>query len=724
MSIKEIIPLESLTFEQARNDFLFLASEISYHNDLYYDKSKPIISDAKYDQLYQRYESIAQYFPSLAELKPANKHLIAVGQEKNLKFFKVEHSVPMLSLKKSYSEKDLKNFFSSVYRRLKIKVKNSIPFILEPKIDGVSISIRYENGKFIHAGLRGDGFSGENVSRNIRTIHMIPQVLSSKVPKVLEVRGEIYISKSDFLVINEKRIESGKSAYSTPRNAVSGLIRFFDYNFVATHNIKFLVHGIGSVSEKFAESQSEMFEKISNLGFPVNDRNKICYIFNDILSYYHEIEKIRSSLEYDIDGVVYKVDKFDFQEKLGFSSISPNWAISHKFNANKGITRLLDIDIQIGRTGTLTPVARLEPINIGGVLICNATLHNEDYIRGCDSSGKIIREGRDIRIGDMVVVKRAGDVIPQVIDVLIEHRTTDTAVFSFPSVCPVCKSDAIRCFNSKTGKVDSVRRCTGDYICPAQQLEHLKYFVSRNAFNIEGLGDKQLDFFFKSNDYSLSIKIPADIFTLQYRQANSNLNLENIPGFAKLSVSNLYESINKRREISLDRFIFSLGIRNVGKHISKSLAKYYLSYDNFINDISNIINKINGSDVLLKKIPFIGDVIVESIVEFYKNDGNNRAIASLLQEVKIKPIMDQNISKSSSRLEGKRLVFTGTLNNINRDKAQELVEKLGAKVSNSVSSKTDIVIVGSNAGTKVNKADKLGIEIMYENDFLSLIKYV
>ncbi|RPD37122.1 NAD-dependent DNA ligase LigA [Candidatus Liberibacter solanacearum] len=724
MANRKFIPIEELSLEQAKKELSFLQHEISYHDDLYYQHSQSKILDFEYDQLKERCDSIARAFPEFASLADSNGPLNKIGGEKNLSLFKITHSPPMRSLEKGWKIENINNFMTKIYRDLKKDCDNSIVFTLEPKIDGASLSIRYEQGKFVHAALRGDGYIGEDVSANISMMSIIPQVLSFKVPEIFEVRGEVYISKKDFFVLNEEIMTTKKKLYATPRNAVSGLLRSLNptSKSIVSRYLKFFVHGIGTISEEFADGQYEMLQKMRALGFPVNERIQQAHTLEGIISYYDETALIRYSLPYDIDGVVYKVDSFTLQQQLGERSRSPIWAISHKFSDKAFSTRLLGIDIQIGRTGILTPIARFESINIGGVFVSNATLHNENYIKGLDSFGKIIRGGRDIRIGDMILVKRSGDVIPKVADVImIEERPIDSQMFSFPSSCPVCQSQVVRAVNPKTGKLGSSHYCTGGLMCPAQQLEYLKYFVSRDAFNIEGLGEKQLDFFFKSEDPSFSIRIPADIFTLQHRQQTSFKKLENIPGFAHVSVTNLYDAINKRRNISLQRFIFSLGIHHVGIEIARSLAQFYRSYQNFETEIKNILDKKNDADVSLKKVALVGDMVAQSIIAFYQNPDNNRAVAALLNEISLSVWDSQEDNSRNSILANKRVVFTGTLQTITRHQAQEAVKQLGAITSSTISHKTHIVVVGDNAGSKLNKARQLGIEIMNEEQFLSLI---
>ncbi|MEG8099043.1 NAD-dependent DNA ligase LigA [Candidatus Liberibacter brunswickensis] len=723
MKNHKFIPIAELSIEQAKKELSSLELDISYHDDLYHYHSKPQISDFEYDLLTERRDAIARAFPDLARFENPNGPLNKIGGEADLILFKINHSIPMLSSEKAFTTEDINNFINKIYRFFNKEVDNSIFFTLEPKIDGVAISIRYEKGKFVHAALRGDGYIGEDVSAHIHSISskIIPKNLLLKVPEILEVRGEIYIAKNDFLDLNDEMISLKRKPYATPRNTASGLLRCLNPTNINRY-LNFFVHGIGKTSDVFAESQYEMLQKMQDLGFHVS--NNICQAnnLNGILSYYKEMELIRSSLPYDIDGVVYKVDDFSLQKQLGERSRSPRWMISHKLEGLQSCTRLLDIDIQIGRTGILTPVARLEPVNIGGVFITNATLHNEDYIKGLDSSGKVIREGRDIRIGDMILVKRAGDVIPKVFDVIIEKRPINAKEFSFPSSCPVCKSKVVRDLNIKTGKFVAAHRCTGGLICSAQQLEHLKHFVSQDSFNIVGLGKKQLDFLFKSEDPSLSIKMPADIFTLQRRQQTATKKLEYFQGFGYVSVSKLYDAINKRRDISLHRFIFSLGIRHVGIEIARSIAEHYRSYQNFKNEINNIIANKDNSWFSLKKVPLIGDIVAQEIVEFYQNPVYVSAIDDLLNEVNPSVLNSNEENFSTSIFNNKKVVFTGTLQKIKRNKAKEYVERLGATVSNTISQHTNIVIVGENPGSKLDKARKLGIEIMNEEHFLSSLR--
>ncbi|AKK20512.1 NAD-dependent DNA ligase LigA [Candidatus Liberibacter africanus] len=726
MKERQIIPIAELNIEQARKELSFLERDISYHDDLYYYHSEPQIPDYEYDELKKRCDAIARAFPDLARPEDPNGPLNKIGAERCGSLFKITHLLPMLSLEKVCTRDDIKKFITKTYRLFHRNVDNSIFFTLEPKIDGVAVDIRYEKGKFVSAALRGNGDDGRDVSAHILSLpSAIPLNLPSKFPDILELRCEIYITKNDFLALNDEMIALKRKPYANPRNTASAVFRCLN----PTHLIRYLnlfVYGLGYTSDIFAENHYEMLQTIRDLGFPVNDKIRQTNTLKGIMSYYSEMQSIRSSLPYDIDGVVYKVDDFFLQKQLGVRKRSPRWMISHKFHGLTARTRLLDIDIQIGRTGIISPVARLEPVSLGGVIITNATLHNEDYIKGLDASGKLIREGRDIRVGDTVIVTRAGDVIPRVVDVIIDERPLDAQVFSFPSSCPICNSRVVRDLNMKTRKVVAAHRCTGGILCSAQQLEYLKHFVSLNAFDIAGLGEKQLDFFFKSEDPDISIKIPADIFTLQRRQQTATKKLENISGFGYVSVSNLYDAINKRRNISLQRFIFSLGIRCVGIEIAGSLAKYYLSYQNLEKEINNIIANANANanDAYfpLKKVPLVGDIAAQAIIEFYQNSACVHATEELLKEVTPSISNSRDKNYLVSIFKNKKIAFTGTLKTIKRHKAKEYVEQLGAVVSNTISRQTDMIIVGDNPGSKLNEASRLGVRIIDEKQFISSLE--
>ena len=716
----EAVAVEALTIEDAAAELERLAKEIARNDELYHGEDRPAISDAEYDALKRRNDAIEARFPELIrEDSPSRR----VGAAPSVTFAPVVHARPMLSLDNTFSQEDVQDFVASVYRFLGRLPDQSIAFTAEPKIDGLSMSIRYENGRMVSAATRGDGTTGENVTANIRTVKEIPQTLPARAPAIVEVRGEVYMAKSDFLALNKQMEAEGKQTYVNPRNTAAGSLRQLDAKVTASRKLKFFGYAWGEMSDMPSDTQFGMVEVLKSWGFPVNPLMKKLNSVADILAHYDEIGLHRPELDYDIDGVVYKVDSLELQQRLGFRSRSPRWATAHKFPAEQAFTTVENIDIQVGRTGALTPVARLTPITVGGVVVTNATLHNADYIEGIGNSGERIREvGHDIRIGDTVIVQRAGDVIPQVLDVVMEKRPADAARYDFPQKCPVCGSHAVREKNEKTGKLDSVTRCTGGFICRAQATEHLKHFVSRNAFDIEGLGSKQVDFFFESDDPALQIRTAPDIFTLEKRQASSLTKLENIEGFGKVSVGKLYAAINERRSIALHRFIYALGIRHVGETTAKLLARSYGTYAAFeaamreaaplSGDAWNDLNAIEG----------IGEIVARAIVEFYKEPRNVEVIARLLAELTDgTPLPAEKVAASNSPVTGKTVVFTGSLEKFTRDEAKARAESLGAKVAGSVSKKTDIVVAGPGAGSKLDKARELGVQTMDEDEWLALI---
>ncbi|MBY5521852.1 NAD-dependent DNA ligase LigA [Rhizobium leguminosarum] len=709
--------VDTLTIEEAAAELERLAKEIAHHDALYHGKDRPEISDADYDALKRRNDALEVRFPELIREDSPSRH---VGAAPSVTFSPVVHARPMLSLDNTFSQEDVQDFVAGVYRFLGRLPDQSIAFTAEPKIDGLSMSIRYENGRLVTAATRGDGTTGENVTANIRTIAEIPNELPKGVPAVVEIRGEVYMAKSDFLALNRQMEAEGKQTYVNPRNTAAGSLRQLDAKVTASRKLKFFAYAWGEMSEMPEDTQFGMVQTFKDWGFPVNPLMKRLNSVADILSHYDEIGLDRPDLDYDIDGVVYKVDSLELQARLGFRSRSPRWATAHKFPAEQAFTIVENIDIQVGRTGALTPVARLTPITVGGVVVTNATLHNADYIRGIGNSGERIRDDEhDIRIGDTVIVQRAGDVIPQVLDVVMEKRPAEARPYEFPKTCPVCGSHAVRERHEKTGKLDSVTRCTGGFICRAQATEHLKHFVSRNAFDIEGLGSKQIDFFFENEDASLQIRTAPDIFTLEKRQQQSLTKLENIDGFGKVSVGKLYAAITERRSIALHRFIYALGIRHVGETTAKLLARSYGAYAAFeaamreaealSGDAWNDLNAIEG----------IGEVVARAIVEFYKEPRNVEVITRLLEEVT--PEEAEQPKTAGSPVAGKTVVFTGSLEKFTRDEAKARAESLGAKVAGSVSKKTDIVVAGPGAGSKLDKARELGVQTMDEDEWLTLI---
>jgi len=711
-------PVETLTEEEAAAELAFLAAEIARNDELYHGQDAPEISDADYDALKRRNEEIEARFPALVRDDSPSRR---VGSAPLPTFAPITHSRPMLSLDNTFSDEDVRDFVASVYRFLGRLPDDSIAFTAEPKIDGLSMSIRYENGRLVSAATRGDGTTGENVTANVLTIAEIPSRLPSGAPAVVEVRGEVYMAKSDFLALNEKMAAEGKQTYVNPRNTAAGSLRQLDASVTASRKLRFFAYAWGEMSEMPADTQFGMIGVLKGWGFPVNPMTQRLSRVEDIIAHYREIGLARPDLDYDIDGVVYKVDELALQERLGFRSRSPRWATAHKFPAEQAFTTVEKIDIQVGRTGALTPVARLTPVTVGGVVVTNATLHNADYIEGIGNNGERIREeGHDIRIGDTVIVQRAGDVIPQVLDVVMEKRPADAVSYEFPKTCPVCGSHAVRERNEKTGRLDSVTRCTGGFVCRAQAVEHLKHFVSRNAFDIEGLGSKQIDFFFEAEDASLTIRTAPDIFTLEKRQAASLTRLENIDGFGKVSVRKLYDAIDARRSIALNRFIYALGIRHVGETNAKLLARAYGTYAAFEEGMKASAPLSGEAWNELNSIDGIGEVVARAMVEFYKEPRNLDVIGRLLDEVT--PEAAEAVVVSSSPVAGKTVVFTGSLEKMTRDEAKAMAERLGAKVAGSVSKKTDLVVAGPGAGSKLDKAREFDVEVIDEDGWFERIR--
>ena len=710
--------IESLTKAEAKAELERLAAEIARNDDLYHGKDAPEISDAAYDALKQRNLAIEARFPELVRDDSPSKK---VGAAPLPTFAQITHARPMLSLDNVFSDEEVQGFVGSVYRFLGQMPDGSIAFTAEPKIDGLSISLRYENGKLVNAATRGDGTTGENVTANVRTISDIPNELPKDAPEIVEIRGEIYMAKPDFLALNARMEEEGKPTYVNPRNTAAGSLRQLDPRVTEKRKLKFFAYAWGEMSDMPADTQSGMIETFERWGFPINPLTKRLTSVEDLLAHYNAIGLERGELEYDIDGVVYKVDRLDLQARLGFRSRSPRWATAHKFPAEQAFTTIENIDIQVGRTGALTPVARLTPVTVGGVVVTNATLHNADYIVGLGNNGEPIRdEGHDFRIGDTVIVQRAGDVIPQVLDVVLEKRPEDAEPYAFPDKCPVCGSHAVREKNEKTGKLDSVTRCTGGFVCEAQAIEHLKHFVSRNAYDIEGFGSKQVDFFFRTEDPSMQIRTAPDIFTLQRRQEKSMTKLENIDGFGRVSVRKLFEAIDARRTIALNRFIYALGIRHVGETTAKLLARSYGSYD----ELEKAMKAANGYTgeawADLNNIDGIGEVMARAIVEFFNEPRNIGVIEKLLDEVTPEDAEMPSVS-ASSPVSGKTIVFTGSLERMTRDEAKAMAERLGAKTAGSVSKKTDLLVAGPGAGSKLTKAEELGIEVITEDQWFELV---
>ena len=699
--------VEDLSGDMAKDELARLAASINEANSAYHGDDNPIMTDAEFDFLKKRNLEIELRFP---EYKRSDSPTEKIGSLPSETFSKIKHSKKMFSLANAFKNSDLYDFDEQVRRFLNFGVADPLEYTVEPKIDGLSLSLRYEKGKLVFAATRGDGTTGENVTANALRISDIPRNLSTKID-ILEVRGEVYMEHKDFETLNQNQGFLGKKIFANPRNAAAGSLRQLDPVITAERPLKFLAYAWGELAEPLDKTQFGAIKKLKDLGFKTNSQTKLCKNIAEALIHYNKLSKIRSELGYDIDGIVYKVDSLNLQSRLGFRSTTPRWAIAHKFPAEYSWTQLKSIDIQVGRTGALSPVARLKPVTVGGVVVSNATLHNQDYIEGRDNSGKEIRAGKDIRINDWVEVYRAGDVIPKISDVDLTRRLEDSTAYRFPSSCPECGSEAVR------DEGDAVIRCTGGINCSAQAIEKLKHFVSRKAFDIEGLGGKQIELFFV--DETLSVKEPADIFTLELRDQNNLTKLKERPGFGKKSATNLFDAIKKKKTIELSRFIFSLGIRHVGENVAKLLARHFLTWSKFVQAMSIAQNSESQEYLDLVAIDGIGIAVVNSLVSAFGVGKERNNIDRLVKHlVLLDEILPDN---DTSSLSGKTLVFTGTLEKMSRSEAKSLAENLGAKVSGAVSAKTDLVIAGPGAGSKIKKAEELEIEVLDETAWLNLI---
>ncbi|MBN9277008.1 MAG: NAD-dependent DNA ligase LigA [Hyphomicrobium sp.] len=778
------VPPEKLTSRQATAEHKKLVAEIARHDALYYQQDAPAISDAEYDALRTRLTAIEAQFPDLAAESPTQR----VGAAPVEAFGKVRHEVPMLSLGNAFSSEEVAEFVERVRRFLALRADDPLVVTAEPKIDGLSISIRYEGGQLVRAATRGDGIEGEDVTTNIRTVREIPHALKGAgVPDLIEIRGEIYLGTEDFRRLNAAQADAGSKVFANPRNAAAGSLRQLDASITAKRPLRFFAYTWGAASALPAKTQFDVVHAFAKWGLPINPRTVRCSSVEELIAFYDTIAIDRASLGYDIDGVVYKVDRLDYQERLGFVSRSPRWATAHKFAAEQATTVLQDIEIQVGRTGALTPVAKLQPVTVGGVVVSNATLHNEDEIRR-----------KDIRIGDTVVVQRAGDVIPQVVSVIAERRPHGAKPFKFPHTCPVCGSHAARDEGEEGGEAEAVRRCTGGFICPAQAKERLKHFVSRLAFDIEGLGGERIELFY---DEGL-IRAPADIFTLARRDAASDNPLAERKGFGEKSIQNLFRAIDARRRIGLERFLFALGVRHVGETTARDLARAFGTYETFRTQVDLAskarpgasyrrlvtakglgpktaetlmqaiaargredlfdgapetfelaIAGIKGvrtgvAEALARSFPDvatfietarsaarempgddyrafaglsgIGEVVADSLIDFFDEPHNQKVVADLLSEIEIQAYVRQ--ATVASAVTGKTVVFTGTLEKMSRNEAKAKAERAGAKVASSVSNKTDYVIAGAEAGSKLDKARELGVTVLNEDEWLALIE--
>ena len=698
-----------LTEAQAKAELKRLATEIAAHDKRYYQQDAPSVTDAEYDALRQRNSAIESRFPKLIRPDSPSKQ---IGAAPTGKFKKVRHAVPMLSLDNAFAEQDVIDFVARIRRFLKLSEDEKLAFSAEPKIDGLSMSLRYEGGELVTAATRGDGAEGEDVTANIRTLEDVPKKLKGRsMPAVCEVRGEIYMTKHAFLALNERQKAAGDTIFANPRNSAAGSLRQKDPKITASRPLGFFAYAWGEMSTMPADTQSGMIKWFESCGFKTNPLTKLCRSTEELITFHRKIEEGRAELDYDIDGVVYKVDRIGWQERLGFVSRTPRWGIAHKFPAERAMTVLKDIELQVGRTGALTPVGKLDPVGVGGVIVQNVTLHNEDYIKGIGSDGESLRDGRDIRIGDTVVIQRAGDVIPQVVDVVIDKRPKSAKPYHFPKKCPCyLHTDLVR-EETATGEEGARTRCTGEFACPYQKVQHLMLFVSRRAFDIEGLGEKQIELFFEKE----WVKEPADIFTLEKKHKRDLLELE---GFGETSVRNLFNAIEARRTIALDRFIYALGIRQVGETTALALARGYGSWKAF-HDAGLKVAK-GDDDVIaeMDALDQIGDTVIRAVAAYFGESHNRGIVERLTKEVRI---LDAEKPKKDTAVAGKTVVFTGALEKMTREEAKAQAERLGAKAAGSVSKKTDYVVAGPGAGSKLADAKKFGVTVLTEDEWLKLI---
>jgi DNA ligase (NAD+) len=691
--------VEALSEKQAKSEHARLEAEIKAHDQSYYQEDAPTVSDAAYDALRRRYEAIEARFPELRTLESLS---LRVGAAPARGFAKVRHAVPMLSLANAFGPEEVADFVGRIRRFLKLSEEETVAFTAEPKIDGLSMSLRYEHGTLVTAATRGDGAEGEDVTTNIRTLKEIPHQLKGRnVPAVCEIRGEVYMTKADFLALNKRQAAAGDTIFANPRNSAAGSLRQKDPTVTASRPLHFFAYSRGEMSGMPATTQSGMIGWLAKIGFKVNPLWRTCSTVEELLTFHGEIETQRAKLDYDIDGVVYKVDRLDWQERLGFVSRTPRWAIAHKFAAEKATTTVKAIDIQVGRTGALTPIARLEPVTVGGVVVSNATLHNADEIARLD-----------VRIGDTVTIQRAGDVIPQVLGVLLAKRPKGADPYQFPTHCPCSLHTAVVRDATASGEEGVVARCTGEFACPYQKIEHLKHFVSRRAFDIEGLGEKQIALFFERG----WIKEPADIFTLAAR--NAELKLEEVEGFGETSVRNLFAAIDARREVSLERFVYALGMRHVGETTARVLARAYGSWTAF----HDAVLKLAAGDVETREdmdnLDQIGTTVIESLAAYFGEEHNVGVVERLTGQVRV---LNAERPKADSPVAGKTVVFTGSLERMTRDEAKAMAERLGAKTAGSVSKKTDYLVAGPGAGSKLAKARDAGVNVVTEDEWLQLI---
>ncbi len=681
--------------------------EIAAADQAYHGDDSPQITDRKYDELKLELEEIKKSFPKIIkELKQKE----SIGGKILPGFEKAKHAIKMFSLSNGHTTDDIFKFGESVKSFLGLTEKDSLWFCSEPKIDGLSLSLRYEGGVIARALTRGDGLSGEDVTENALTISNVPETINTKM-KILEVRGEVYLGKRDFLNLNEEQVKKGQKKFANPRNAAAGSLRQLDSRKTRGRKLAFFAYSWGELSEPLGNSHYEVLRKLRDYGFDVNPLSRKCKNVGDLIDHYNELMFTRANLDYDIDGVVYKVDNLEFQRRLAFRSTTPRWAIAHKFPGEQAITEVEGIDIQVGRTGSLSPVARLKPINIGGVIVSSATLHNEDYISGKDSTGELIRGGVDVRVGDFVQVFRAGDVIPKIDSVILHRRSSNSERYIFPKHCPNCGSKAVRI------EGDSVKRCTGGIKCSSQAIEKISHFVSKKAFNIDGLGKKNIEFFYNRK----WLYDPSDIFTLERNFGMQSSNkLQDLEGWGAQSSNKLFGAINKARAISFQRLIYSFGIRYVGYQVSNLLAKHYYDWTNFFEQVTKAKNKSSEEWRNLAGIDGIGDVIANSIVDFFLSNDSYWVTTKLINEVKVSSFIIEKVVQSA--ISDLVIVFTGTLKRMTRSEVKSRTEALGGKVGSSISGNTDILVAGENAGSKLKKATELGVKILSEKEWIEVLE--
>jgi DNA ligase (NAD+) len=693
------IPIDKLTPAQAKAELKRLVVEIGEHDKRYYQEDAPTVSDAVYDALRRRNDAIEQRFPELIRADSPSRR---IGAPPAQKFAKIRHAVPMLSLGNAFSDEEVSEFVERVRRFLRLPQDEKVAVVAEPKIDGLSCTLRYQGGRLASGATRGDGFEGEDVTANVATITDIPNRLGGiDVPEICEIRGEVYMSHADFAALNERQGKQGKQTFANPRNAAAGSLRQLDASITASRPLRFFAYSYGEMSRVPADTQSAMLKWFERVGLKTNPLTRVCYGVEELLAFHRNMESRRATLGYDIDGLVYKVDRLDWQRRLGFVSRNPRWAIAHKFPAEKATTIVQTIDIQVGRTGALTPIARLEPVTVGGVVVSNATLHNEDEI-----------ERLGVRVGDTVTIQRAGDVIPQVLGV-VEDRPRGARPYRFPKTCPCpLKTAVVR--EAITGGQEGARsHCTGEFACPFQRIEHLKHFVSRRAFDIEGLGEKQIELFYQQG----WVREPADIFTLERR--NAKISLEEHEGFGEVSVRNLFNAIRQRRQISLERFIYALGMRHVGETTARALARAYGSWQAFHRaSLAAAAGEVE-TRAEMDNIDQIGDTVIDAIATYF-SESHNRGIVERLT-VEIDEILPAERPAGDSAVAGKTVVFTGSLEKMTRDEAKAMAERLGAKVAGSVSKNTDYVVAGPGAGAKLAKARDAGVAVLTEDEWFDLV---